>query len=168
MLPSDAERGRTLGPLLHLLLDTNTTAADEERRAWMILDWLARTCLPTWLKANKSYESAKTLRELPEVIDKKSAGRYMNKLLRVSRAPPREFFPEGGWAGPRITGSLAANHCLDQVPINGVSWMHQKIRSFTMASIRACNRETFYPTSYKLQQSAQQLIRDLCAVGRKP
>lgn len=45
----------------------------DDRRPWLALDWLARTCMPTWLDFVGLTEHASTLRALPEVVDSATA-----------------------------------------------------------------------------------------------
>jgi hypothetical protein len=48
-LPTDEDRNRLLKPLIPQLIDTRSTPAVEEKRAYIALDWLIRVNTPTWL-----------------------------------------------------------------------------------------------------------------------
>jgi len=45
----DDKDRQMLKPLIPDILNTATTSADEETRAWMATDWLVRTFTPAWL-----------------------------------------------------------------------------------------------------------------------
>ena len=45
----DSDR-QILKPYIPRIVGTRTTKADEETRAWMLTDWLARECAPAWLR----------------------------------------------------------------------------------------------------------------------
>src|SRR5689334_6408779 len=46
----DDESRQMLKPYAVKLLDTNTGKRDDEIRAWMLTDWLARECAPAFLR----------------------------------------------------------------------------------------------------------------------
>src|SRR5205823_2315381 len=48
---------------------TNTGPADDERRAWLLADWLARVYLPAWLRAAGLDEPATAVEALPPLRD---------------------------------------------------------------------------------------------------
>lgn len=67
-LPSDEDRERLLKPLVQLVVDTRTTAEDDQKRSYMALDWLIRECAPTFLALTPSLvDHAEALRSSPEV-----------------------------------------------------------------------------------------------------
>jgi hypothetical protein len=47
-LPTDEDRNRLLKPLLPIILETKTSSKAEVERAWMAIDWLARTHTPAF------------------------------------------------------------------------------------------------------------------------
>ena len=51
-------------PVIPKLIGTKTTKADEETRAWMATDWLARECVPAWLRLAGLTEHAELLENL--------------------------------------------------------------------------------------------------------
>jgi hypothetical protein len=63
---NDDDRNRLLKPYVTRLVGTAGTAAQEDRRAWMCLDWLVRTYTPAWLRAAKLDTQAAVLAGLPE------------------------------------------------------------------------------------------------------
>jgi hypothetical protein len=69
-LPTDEERDRLLKPLVLQIIDTKSTAAVEERRSYLALDWLIRVFTPKWLDMVASLGAhAKALRDLEEIAD---------------------------------------------------------------------------------------------------
>ena len=49
-LQDDATRLRLLKPLIPVVIGSRTTLADENARAWMLVDWLARAAAPAMLR----------------------------------------------------------------------------------------------------------------------
>jgi hypothetical protein len=73
-LPTDADRDRLLKPLIPKLIGTSSGEELREPRAFMALDWLVRTHVPAWLDLVEDLKPAAiALRELPEVVDLKTA-----------------------------------------------------------------------------------------------
>lgn len=55
------------------IFDTKGTADQERQRAYLAADWAVRTIAPIALDACGLHKNSKTLRELPEIIDKATA-----------------------------------------------------------------------------------------------
>ena len=68
----DAFRQR-LKPYIERVLDTRTTAADEETRAWLATDWLVRVHAPAWLELAGLTADATALRNLPALTSSEIA-----------------------------------------------------------------------------------------------
>ena len=62
-----------LKPYIPRIVGTRTTKKDEETRAWMCTDWLARECAPAFLQLAGMGEQAKLLEDLAPLVDAKSA-----------------------------------------------------------------------------------------------
>jgi hypothetical protein len=60
---SDEDR-QMLKPYIPRLVGTRTTKRDEEVRAWMLTDWLARECAPAWLRLAGLKDQAELLESL--------------------------------------------------------------------------------------------------------
>ena len=60
----DVDRQK-LKALIPVVLDTRSTADDEERRSWMLLDWLVREHTPAWLRLAGLNDHADRLAGLP-------------------------------------------------------------------------------------------------------
>ena len=68
------DRNRVLKPVLRDLINTDGQA--EERHHWMLLDWLVRTAVPTWIEDVGDLKwDADQLRALPEIRDIETAYR---------------------------------------------------------------------------------------------
>lgn len=78
----DEDRDRLMKPLMIPLLDTKSSARVEERRAFMVLDWMIRVHTPTFLDLVPSLAShAQVLRNAPEITDVAGAT-AMGELVR--------------------------------------------------------------------------------------
>jgi hypothetical protein len=69
---SDEDR-QMLKPYIPRLVGTRTTKKDEETRAWMLTDWLARECAPAWLRLAGLTAQAEALEALAPLVDAKTA-----------------------------------------------------------------------------------------------
>src|SRR5205807_859573 len=70
-LPSDEDRNRLLKPLLPIILETKTSSKAESKRAWLAIDWLARTCTPAFFDLIPSLSPhAEALRKLEPFTEK--------------------------------------------------------------------------------------------------
>ncbi len=63
----DDEGRQRLKPYLPRLVGTRASAAVEDRRAWMLTDWMIRVHTPAWLDLAGLVVQATTLRALPEI-----------------------------------------------------------------------------------------------------
>ncbi|MES2156124.1 MAG: hypothetical protein V4510_13400, partial [bacterium] len=61
----DTETRQQLKALIPVVMDTAGSAEDEDRRAWMCLDWLVREYTPAWLRLAKLDKQADLLANLP-------------------------------------------------------------------------------------------------------
>ncbi len=66
-LPDDETRTKLLARLIPKLVGSKGSAALEERRRWMLVDFAIRVATPRWLDLAKLTAEAATLRALPEV-----------------------------------------------------------------------------------------------------
>jgi hypothetical protein len=100
-LPDDAMRDRLLRPLLPVVLDTRTTAADETTRAWMATDWLVRVHAPAWMDLVPSLrERAAELRALPALTSAEIAVAVQATMehARVDANAARAAAGDAAWA----------------------------------------------------------------------
>jgi hypothetical protein len=69
-LPTDEDRNRLLKPLVLQLIDTKSTAAIEEKRSYLALDWMVRVFVPKWLDLLPTLHShSAALRSLEDIAD---------------------------------------------------------------------------------------------------
>ncbi len=61
----DTETRQQLKALIPVVMDTAGSPEDEDRRAWMCLDWLVREYTPAWLRLAKLDKQADLLANLP-------------------------------------------------------------------------------------------------------
>jgi hypothetical protein len=107
---NDDDRNRLLKPYVTRLVGTVGTAAQEDRRAWMCLDWLVRTYTPAWLRAAKLDTQAAVLAGLPEF----EAGMDVPSIRPAARAAAaawdaaREAAGEAAWAAAGAAAGAAA------------------------------------------------------------
>jgi len=138
-LPDDATRDRLLKPLLALTLHTRTTAADEQRRVWLMIDWLVRVHASEWLVCAGLNTCAGELRALPPLTS------------RYDAAAVRSII---GKACAELTAAGAAARAAAWDAAGAAAW--------------AAAGAALAPTVRRLQASAQQLVRRMCAVGDVP
>jgi hypothetical protein len=63
----DDDDRQQLKALIPVVMDTRSTPEDEERRAWMALDWLVRVHAPAWLRLAGLVEQAERMEGLAEL-----------------------------------------------------------------------------------------------------
>src|SRR6185437_15451559 len=103
-LPSDADRDRRLKPLIPTLIGTKTTDADEQRRAFMAMDWLVRVWTPKWLDLVPALKPhAVALRDCEEICDVAGLAAATAKLraLRSASAAARAAAWAAAWVAAR-------------------------------------------------------------------
>ena len=145
-LPSDEDRDRLLKPLLPLTLNTRTVAADEERRGLLCADWLIRTFTPAWLDAAKLTEEAAELRALPELVDTPTIAAAQPILNRARERA--DAARAAAWDAARAAAWAAA-------------WDAAWAAAWDAANDRLT------PVVKELQESASELVKRMCAVGRE-
>jgi hypothetical protein len=142
-------RNRLLKPLVVDMIGTRTTAADEETRAWMATDWLARIHTPAWLRLAGLTSHAIALESCARIVDAATA-----------RA-----------AQPRLDGALQASAAARDAARDAASaaaWVAARDAAWAAAwdAARDAARAALNPTVNALQESAVELVRAMCAVGR--
>lgn len=68
----DTDR-QMLKPFIPRLVGTRTTPADEQTRAWMLTDWLARECAPAFLRTAGLTDAAELLETLAPITSTATA-----------------------------------------------------------------------------------------------
>lgn len=134
----DDETRQILKPYAIKSLNTVGTEADEEIRAWMATEWLARECAPAFLRLAGLTEHAETLEQLAD-LDGSRAAKNAQPALSAARAAAR---------------ALAASHAASQV-------------AALDAARAAAAGKKLEPTVKILQASALRLLDRMIAVTDK-
>ncbi len=136
----DTDR-QMLKPYAALVLNTNTGAADETARAWMLTDWLARECAPAWLRLAGLKEQAQLLEALAPLtgMDAARAAQPCLDEARTKSAAAGAAAWAAAWDAARAAARAAAG-----------------------AAARAALRQT----TTGLQPSALLLLDRMIAVGK--
>ncbi|HEX5437123.1 MAG TPA: hypothetical protein VFW98_08185, partial [Gemmatimonadaceae bacterium] len=103
---SDADRTRLLRPILPLLIGTRTTQDDDEARAWLATDWLARVCAPAWLRIAGLDEHARALEATARIVDAVTARAAQPALHRARKAGAAAR--DAAWAAAGAAAGAAA------------------------------------------------------------
>ena len=77
-LPDDQRQ--MLKPYIPRLVGTRTTKKDEETRAWMLTDWLARECAPAWMRLAGLSAQAEALEALAPLTSAAQARKARSAL----------------------------------------------------------------------------------------
>ena len=99
---NDAQRQK-LKPYATRILCTKTTDADEETRAWLATDWLARVQAPAWLRLAGLEEHARALESLARITDAVTAGQ-----AQPARDAAWAAARDAAWAAARDAARAAA------------------------------------------------------------
>ena len=174
-LPDNESRTRLLGPLLPLTINTRSTNEVEDRRAWMMLDWLVRTALPLSLDLKDSLKShAETLRALPEVTaDTLSTTTAVVRESREASAAARAAARAAAWAAAWDAARAAAwdaARAAARDAARDAAWA--AAWDAARAAARDAARDAAWDVAWDAvndvveasQQSACDLIRRLCEV----
>jgi hypothetical protein len=83
-----------------VLVGTATTDADEEARAWMATDWLARVHTPAWLRLAGLTAEAQALEACARIVDATTARSAQPALdrAREASAAARDAAWAAAWA----------------------------------------------------------------------
>ena len=142
-LPDNETRDRLLKPLIARLVDSKSTAAVEERRSYMALDWLVRVHTPKFLDLVPSLQQhALNLRNHEEIADMAgavAAGKLTKAAWAAARAAARAAAGAAAWAAAWDAARDAA-------------------RAAARDAARAAARDVLRPTVEWLQISALQLV----------
>jgi hypothetical protein len=175
-LLTDEDRNRLLKPLVPLVVGTRADTATEERRAFMAMDWLIRVHTPAWLDRVEALKPhAQALRDLETIAD--AAGlvaatgrlRVAQKDAAAARAAASDAAwdaaSDAAWDAARAAAMDAARAAASdaaRAAARDAAWYAAWYAA--RAAARAAARGALRPTTEWLQSSAQQLVRDMCAV----
>ena len=109
-LPTDEDRARLLKRYVPLVVGTATNAKDEQERAWLATDWLARECAPAFLRLAALVEQAEILEGLAPILSAKDAGKAQPSLneARKESAAAGDAAWAAAWAAARAAARDAA------------------------------------------------------------
>jgi hypothetical protein len=180
----DGDRTRLLLPLLEEVVGTSTGLADEEARAWMATDWLARVHTPAWLRLAGLDAHARALEACARIVDVATATDAQSRLAAASDAAYRAAgaaarhaasdaaYRAAGAAARHAASASASYEASDEAryaasatasAAAGAAAYHAGAAAYHAG---AAARDALAPTVAELQESAVQLLRDMCAVGR--
>ena len=132
----DDETRQKLKPYAARVIGTAGDPAKDEQRAWMAVDWLARTELPAWLEMAGLTEHAAAVRAIIAIADPASAS-AAQPTLNAAWAAARD----AAWAAARAAAWDAARD-----------------------AARAAARDALQPTVTALQESAFELLERMIAL----
>src|SRR5204862_189506 len=98
---SDSDR-QMLKPLIPKVVGTRTSADDEQARAWIATDWLARECAPAFLRLAGLTERAELLDALAPLRATKRAREAQPRL-----AAARDAARDAAWDAARAAAGAA-------------------------------------------------------------
>ena len=153
MLPSDAERGRVIGPVLFLPIGADPSPGAEQERAFLCADRAVRVFAPKALDAVGMTDEAQALRDLQPVTNKMSAavaGRDASAAVDAVRALRAAGFGDAARAAgaARDAADAAADAAADSRVVVVASAARAAARADAAADL-------------------MQLIIDCCHVGQK-
>ena len=152
---NDTDR-QFLKPYTLKLIGTASTPEVEDRRAWMAMDWLVRTCTPVWLRLAGLDAQADTMAGLPEFragMDVPSIRPAIDAVRNDARAA-RAAAGDAAWAAARAAARAAAGDAAWDA-----AWAAAR------AAARDAAWEALAPTVTELQASARDLLDRMIAAG---
>ena len=166
---SDEDR-QMLKPYLPKLLNTKGTKEQENKRAWMVTDWMVRTYLPAWLDLAGLTEQATTVRGLPKLTSaaKWKAMEPAVQIVRKDAAAARDAARDAAWDAARDAAWDAARAAAwDAARDAAGDAARDAAWDAAWDAARAAARAALKPTVTSLQASALQLLDDLIAVSSR-
>lgn len=163
-LRSDAERVCLLKPLIPLIVGTKSSAEVEERRSYMVLDWMIRVQTSNWLDMVPSlHEWAKELRELDAIVDMAGATAAGVKVRLALEAA--EAARAAAWAAAGDAAGSAARAAA-WAAAGAAAWAAAGDAAWAAsgAAARAASGAALSKTVEWLKLSAVQIVKDMCAV----
>ena len=169
-LPDDQRQ--ILKPYIPKLVSTRGTADDEEARAWILTDWLARECAPAWLRLAGLTDQADALERLAPVLGAEAAraaqpsldaartksAAALDAALAAARAAARDAVRDAVWDAVRAAAWDAARDAADS---------DEDQYQAAYAAAKPLIEEKFAPVTTGLQQSALLMLERLIEVERR-
>jgi hypothetical protein len=152
----DDDTRQLLKPYIPKLVGTRGTEVQEEKRAWMATDWLARECAPAFLRVAGLVEHAEALEGLAALTTAKRAKRAQ-PTLDAARAA-------AGAAARAAAGDAAGAAARDAAWDAAWDAAGDAAGAAAWAAAWAAARDALAPTVSMLQTSAFQLLDRMIAV----
>ena len=156
----DTDR-QMLKPLIPRVVGTRTSREDEQARAWLATDWLAREFAPAWLDLAGLGEHAGRLRALDALTSTELAERALpiiQEAREASAAARAAAWDAAGAAARDAAGAAAWAAARDAAW--DAAWDAARAAAGDAAGAALA------PTVKTLQQSALQLVDRMIAVGQ--
>jgi hypothetical protein len=168
-LSSDAERDRLLKPLIPQLIDTRSTKTVEEKRSYLVLDWLVRVYTPKWLDLVPALAPhALALRNLEDIADMAGAV-VAGKRTRAASATCAAAVDGYAAMYVRLDAGRAAAAAVGYTAVCA-GWYSEWDAAGAAAGVAhaaaaaAAARAALKPTTEWLQASALDLVARMIAV----
>ncbi len=159
-----------LKPYIPRLVGTRTSKKDEETRAWMLTDWLAREYAPAWLRLAGLTDHAELLESLAPLTTA-AAARENQPTLDAARAAAWAAAGDAGgdaaWAAAWAAAgdaAWAAAWAAAGDAARDAAWAAAGAAAWAAAGAAA--GDAFDPTVKILQQSALLLLGRMIEMGR--
>lgn len=156
---TDAQR-QALKPLILLCVNSNTGAADDQKRSLLALDWLVREYTPAWMALAKLDTEAKALSALP-AIDSWDRLAEANTLLQAAQQRAASAWTAAGNAWDAVRDAAWGAAGASAKPIAAAP-AFDAARTAAGAAAMA----VLAPTVLAVQASAIELAKRMAAVGR--
>jgi hypothetical protein len=170
-----------LKPYIPRLVGTRTTKRDEEVRAWMLTDWLARECAPAWmrlagltaqaeaLESLAPLKSAASARKAQPALDtaKKESAAAGDAARAAAWAAAGDAARAAAWAAARAAARDAARDAA-RAAAGDAAWDAARAAARAAAgdAAGAAAGDALAPTTRGLQQSALLLLDRMIAVSK--
>ncbi len=170
-----------LKPYIRKVVGTNTGKADDEKRAWLVTDWMVREYMPAWLDAANLKQQADAVRALPPILSVKSweAGKPTVDNAKTkstaawaaawaaawdaARAAAGDAAGAAAWAAAGDAAGDAARAAAGAAA-GAAAWDAARAAAWAAAGDAA--KKKLRPHVESIQKSALKLIDRMIAVGK--
>jgi hypothetical protein len=164
-----SDRNRLLLPLMRDVIGTRTTYADEEIRSDMALDWLVRVHAPAFMdltpKLRPHADALRSLSPVSREMDARSRA-VVNSAMDAAAARAAAGDAVAAWDASRDAAGDAAGDAAVAAAraAAGDAAGYAARDAAVVANLRGVDLS---PSVAMLQQSAVDLLKRMCAVGRQ-
>jgi hypothetical protein len=161
----DGDRDRLLKPYLAKLIGSRGTAAAEERRGWLAMDWLIRTFAPAWLSlVHDLSPHAEALRNLPEIANSAAVALAKDPIAAAYSAADSAAYSAARSAAYSAADSAAYSAARSAAYSAAYSAARSAADSAADSAAYSAARSALEPTTKALQASALDLLDRMLAV----